>query len=422
MSNNSFMFQYLKEKINKGFPAPLHSDMLNNGSYIYIPKNSEQPYCSPDTNDLRPSQESAPNKVAMFFDGPFFPIRNGACYNIHNLMRTLGDTKEVDVHFMNCYRGWGEVDDYYNRNFSTTLIGPDDYYTETGLMDEIMRSQGIKIAHFFDTEVLINIAPRLKKLGIKIVLETQNIDHVLLERLRVSPDEVIKARAIQAGALRMADFNLFRSDIDMEWGLSLGANPTSAATYRGGICVDDFTFNIRKGMKNLVFLGHMFYQPNENALHAIIAKILPRLPDDYSLTVIGIAPPKLIETYKHVPNVTFLEGVDDLDKELKAYDVALAPLFEGSGTRLKLLDYLASGLPVIATSVAAEGLDAAIHSYLIIEDDISKYAALIESITSDPQELAIRAQKGREFVERVYDWPNCIDPFLDAYRTLTSTL
>jgi glycosyltransferase involved in cell wall biosynthesis len=421
MANDAFMFQYLQEKIDKGFPAPQFADLLRDGDFMYVPRGGERKYINPQRPVIHSSQSPAIYRVGMFFDGPFFPIRNGACYTIHNLMRALGDTPTIDVNFFNCYRGWDKMETYFQRNFSSTFLTPDDYFQDTGVLEHALLDQGIQIAHFFDTEVLTTIAPLFRKLGIKIVLETQNIDHILLERLNVPAHAITKARDIQTEALEVADFNLFRSEIDMEWGIKLGARPATAATYRGGIWADDFAFKTRKGAKKLVFLGHMFYQPNENALHAIISKILPKLSKDHTLTVIGITPPKIIDRYKNLPKVTFLKGVDDLDGALRSHDIALAPLLEGSGTRLKLLDYLASGLPVIATTLAAEGLDAKISEYMTIEDDLEMYASRVQEIASNMPHYQDRAQQGREFVEQKYNWPNCIQPFLDVYKLIMNS-
>ncbi|HUB94033.1 MAG TPA: glycosyltransferase family 4 protein [Verrucomicrobiae bacterium] len=421
MANDVFMFQYLQEKIDKGFPVPQFTHLIHEGEFMYVPRGGEQKYVNPQRSLIHSLQGPVTCRVGMFFDGPFFPIRNGACYTIHNLMRALGDTTAFGVNFFNCFRGWDKIEAYFQRNFSSTFLTPNDYFKDTGVLEQALVDQGIQIAHFFDTEVLTTIAPLLRKLGIKIVLETQNIDHVLLERLQVSTHEIAKARDIQIEALKIADFNLFRSDIDMEWGVKLGARPATTATYRGGIWANDFTFKTRKDAKKLVFLGHMFYQPNENALHAIIAEILPKLSKDYTLTVIGITPPKIIDQYKNLHNVIFLKGVDDLDGTLQSYDIALAPLLEGSGTRLKLLDYLASGLPVIATTLAAEGLDAEISDLMTIEDDLEMYANRILEIASNTSYYQSRAQQGRKFVEQKYNWPNCIQPFLDAYRVLMNS-
>jgi polysaccharide biosynthesis protein PslH len=145
---------------------------------------------------------------------------------------------------------------------------------------------------------------------------------------------------------------------------------------------------------------------------------LPGLDPAYTLTVIGMTPNNVLEKYKDDTRIIFREGVDDLSTELLSYDIALAPLREGSGTRLKLLDYLASGLPVISSVIGAEGLSTEIHSHITVEDDVRRYAQRIRDIAEDLQAFADRSQAGRAFIEREYDWTACIEPFLKGYRQL----
>jgi len=91
--------------VDKGFPAPKYPDLFKDGDYIHIPKNQKQSYLNPDRTVAQASPQTSKYRVAMFFDGPFFPIRNGACYTIYNLMRALGENPSVEIGFLNCYRG-----------------------------------------------------------------------------------------------------------------------------------------------------------------------------------------------------------------------------------------------------------------------------------------------------------------------------
>lgn len=108
--------------------------------------------------------------------------------------------------------------------------------------------------------------------------------------------------------------------------------------------------------------------------------------------------------------------MDDLSAELLKYDVAIAPLFEGSGTRLKILDFLASGLPVVSTTLGVEGLYEDIARCLVIEDDIDNYAAQINEIVGDLAKYERIALRGRAYVEQHYDWLNNLHPFLTIYE------
>ena len=406
----------LKEIVDKGFPEPHLVDMVKPGSYKFIDRSSSVLHEA--HVERNSSREYEGWRVGFYFDGQFLPVRNGASYTLYNLMRSLAASGKVDPTLVNCFRGWDDPEIYSYQEFRSVFIHPRDYYHQTDVIEESFRDCDLQAAQFYNSEILLNLSNRLKRMGSKILYEVQNIDHVLLQRLDASTNEVNTARTLQLEAFNEADHIFCRSEIDKKEAIALGASERKVSTYKGGINVRDFTFEPRiKSKGKLVYLGHMYYQPNENALDHLASEVMPSLDDNCTLTVIGNTHPVLLEKYED-PRITFLEGVDDLDAELLKHDIALAPIFEGSGTRLKVLDYLASGLPVIATSVSIEGLNPELGKFVTIEDDITMFATRIKSVMIDPTRFAYRSYIGRMFVEKEYDWPLCIGPFLQAYEKL----
>jgi len=396
--------EQLQEIISRGFGEPVYTGFVEPGSYQVA-----------ERSDLTDGPEVG---VGYCFDGSFLPVRNGACYTLYGLMNALADTRRVDPNLINCFRGWDNPADYQNQKFRTVFVHPEDYYGETGVVEQAFERRGLTAGQFYSSEGVLNLAPRLREIGMSILFDVQNTDYVLAERLGAPKEEIARARDAQVKALKLTDHTFCRSEIDREHAINLGADPSTVSVYKGGIDVRSFAFQARDAMrKRLVFLGHMYYQPNENALEYLARDVLPQLDDEYELTVIGIAPQKILDTYASA-RIKFKEGVDDLSGELLKHDVALAPLLEGSGTRLKVLDYLASGLPVISTNLGIEGLDPEIRKYVTIQDSLGGFAGHIEDIIAHPEDYATRSMQGRNFVERTYDWPTCVQPFIDAYRRL----
>ncbi len=406
------MFQYLTEIVKKGFPEPTFMNAISPGECLSVAAYSNS--ISQESLALLKSEDKT--NVGFFFDGPIYPIRNGACYTLTNLMRALGESGSVNPILINCYRGWDDFTEYYDKKFGSVFMTPKDFYEPTDMLTSVVVKSNMEMAQFYDTELLVNIGPRLKNMGVKLILEVQNINHVLLERLGAPQPDIARALEFERVAFRLADYVLCRSDVDMGLALEQGSDPARSAVYRGGIFVNDFEFQLRGTGSKLLFLGHMYYQPNENALRVMAEHILPNLDDSYTLTVIGITPPGVIEKYSS-DRILFRGGVDDLSGELLDYDIALAPLLEGSGTRLKVLDYLASGIPVIATSIAVEGLDPNIIQHLFVENDIEQYPMIIQRVgkSTVDDKCAIEA---RRYTAANYDWPVCIAPFLNTYDTL----
>jgi glycosyltransferase involved in cell wall biosynthesis len=80
-------------------------------------------------------------------------------------------------------------------------------------------------------------------------------------------------------------------------------------------------------------------------------------------------------------------------------------MLSGSGTNIKMLDYMAAGLPVITTPVGARGLDIENHNNAII-CDVSKFPEKIRELTNDKDLYARLSRNGRKLVVEKYDWEN----------------
>jgi glycosyltransferase involved in cell wall biosynthesis len=286
-------------------------------------------------------------------------------------------------------------------------------------MDYVLVFHNIRFLHIYNAEEVIELAPRLKNLGIKVIYEAINIDHVLYARLAADNADVSNMKLQQTEAMSLADYVLCRSEIDEHHILEMGISSEKVSVYRGAIDTNNITYQTRTELRHkLVFLGHMYYPPNENALKLLADKVLPKLREidsRYTITIIGIIAPSIRDEYLK-KGILFRGGVDDLSKELLDYDIALCPLFEGSGTRLKVLDFFSSGLPVISTTLGIEGLHPQIQDCVVIEDDINQYAQVIHQLAMNLSSYAKIAQKGREYVESYYDWHNNLEPFLNLYR------
>jgi hypothetical protein len=124
----------------------------------------------------------------------------------------------------------------------------------------------------------------------------------------------------------------------------------------------------------MVFIGNLFYEPNRRAVERIAVEILPAVRSERptaTAVVVGDIPRDL-RTLCLRAGIEVVGEVADPTPWLTQATLGLAPVSEGSGVRVKILQYLAAGLPVVATSVAAEGLT---FPAVFLEDD-SQAAAL----------------------------------------------
>jgi glycosyltransferase involved in cell wall biosynthesis len=159
------------------------------------------------------------------------------------------------------------------------------------------------------------------------------------------------------------------------------------------------------GRTVLFFMGKLDYPPNAEALRFLAERLLPELearqPGRFVALVTGTPVPA---TSPH-PNLRFAGLVPDLARYLARADLCLAPLFVGSGTRLKILDYLAAGRPVIATPIGIEGIHARPGVEAVI-DSADRFADHILRLADAPEEREQIARAGQAFVRAHFDWRN----------------
>lgn len=104
-------------------------------------------------------------------------------------------------------------------------------------------------------------------------------------------------------------------------------------------------------------------------------------------------------------NVLFTGVLTSRSKDvlLRAAHVAINPMVQGSGTNLKIIEYMAAGVPVVSTAIGARGLDLVHGEHLLVADE-STWSAALRDVAADPASAATRATAARALVERHYDW------------------
>ena len=162
-----------------------------------------------------------------------------------------------------------------------------------------------------------------------------------------------------------------------------------------------------EGEDVLLFVGS-FHPPNLEAVECLVGTLAPRLPDALFLIAGGAV--AAVEPSRLPTNVARLGRVSDEAKTLllRAADVALNPMFSGSGTNLKTLEYLAAGLPVVTTPAGARGLGLTSGRHAIV-CPVEDFPAEIARVLRDDGLRAMLGAQGRRLVEETYDWTTIAD-------------
>jgi glycosyltransferase involved in cell wall biosynthesis len=166
---------------------------------------------------------------------------------------------------------------------------------------------------------------------------------------------------------------------------------------------------------HLLFVGPTHVDANRDGIVWFLREVFPILRQTVPGAVVdvvgGKAPPDVAAFAS--PQVRIHGYVADLDPLLREASVAIVPLRVGGGTRLKILNSLAHGIPTVSTAVGAEGLDLEGGTDLLIGDDPETFASQIAKLVQDDELRKTVRVNGRRSVESRYSW-RALAPALEA--------
>jgi glycosyltransferase involved in cell wall biosynthesis len=175
--------------------------------------------------------------------------------------------------------------------------------------------------------------------------------------------------------------------------------------------------------REILFLGSLNYSANIDSLTHLVDDILPliRTPDA-ELIVVGSKPGPRVWALGHRRGfpIRIVGEVTEVAPHLDAARLLVVPLREGAGTRLKILEALAYGVPVVSTTIGCEGLGLQSGREIIIADAPTQFAHAIDRVLEDDALCERLALAGRSAVEARFDWTEIgetVDRILQAVAT-----
>ena len=173
------------------------------------------------------------------------------------------------------------------------------------------------------------------------------------------------------------------------------------------------------GGNALLFVGTMGYPPNADAvLHfhrAIMPRLRRRIPD-VELIVVGRHPPPAVRRLDQQPDVTVTGYVNDLIPWYQRSRITVVPLRAGGGTRLKILESMALGRPVVSTSLGCEGLEVSDCEHILVADNPAEFADAVIRLIEDEELYRRMISSARQRVETRYAWAEIARKLLAVYE------
>jgi sugar transferase (PEP-CTERM/EpsH1 system associated) len=161
--------------------------------------------------------------------------------------------------------------------------------------------------------------------------------------------------------------------------------------------------------RHLVFVGAMDYFPNSEAAVFFANHVWPRMRSSLGvaeLTIVGAHPGPQVRALSELSGVKVTGMVPDVRPYYRGALAAVVPLRTGAGTRLKILEAMAAGVPVISTPLGAEGLEVTDGENILLvnPDDTEGWIEHVANVAESPALSERLTAGGRQLVQTRYDW------------------
>ena len=164
-----------------------------------------------------------------------------------------------------------------------------------------------------------------------------------------------------------------------------------------------------------VFVALMSWQPNVDAAVWLGREVWPLVRADMPearLVLVGREPAAAVRDLA-APDIEVTGTVRDVRPYLSSARVALAPLRSGGGTRLKVLEALDAGRPLVSTSVGIDGLTDLVGRGVVVADEPAEFAKHVTELLRDPARAEAEGAAGARAVHECYSWDHVLRPWLD---------
>ena len=265
-------------------------------------------------------------------------------------------------------------------------------------------------------------------LNAAVVLVEHNVEYARLKAqiAELTEEQFRNLRAIEIDLCNRSDAVVCVSDNDRQRLLNDGVKQELLNTIPHGFDPEPYSLpaidSLRKqfGLPDdavlIAFHGTFSYPPNRDALQVFAEILLPQLSrsqHSFHVIAIGRNPP----AGSIHPNIHFTGSVDEVGPWLKACDLAVIPLREGGGTRMKIIDCFAAGLPVVSTSKGIEGIPVVNGREAFVCDEWLSMTSRIMDLAGSKKLRDQLASAGREFTSEM-DWKSLGKRYLEIYSAV----
>lgn len=386
-----------------------------------------------------------------------YPLREGEPIAISYLSRSLRARGcELDLLVLNTSKHYFEPDQLpSSHNFFRNIysVKVDNHITLPGAVKSLIRGESYILSRFdspafaaklkevlsgnsydvvqLETLYMAHYIPVIRQNSASlVVMRAHNVEHEIWERVALTTTNLFKKwylryqnkslRKFEISKLQEYDMLLAITERDLKVFKNLGFHHDAVVT-PVGIALNEYVPDFQCFQNNQLtvgFIGALDWMPNQNGIVWFLEKVWPKISERYPELEFHIAGKNTPEwLLKKAGNRVIVHGeVEDAKKFLNSHPVLVAPLFSGSGIKIKVLEGMALSRAVITTPVGAEGIPARSREHLLIARTAEEFIRQLEYCMEQPLMLREMGRKARQFIQVHFDSSTIAGKVYRAYE------
>jgi len=271
-------------------------------------------------------------------------------------------------------------------------------------------------------DIIVTISPWMGEFAAHIknipkILDNQNVEALLLngifkaeKRIKTKLAKYLDYQAMaryENRIIKFFDMMTVVSSGDKKNFVNNGFDDDFIKVVPNGVQISEKEFAYsQNGSSRLIFCGGMSYPPNVEGVNYFMTDIYPKIKKilpQLKVSFVGKLPhPDVVHWQSEHVEITGF--VDDVLPYYRKSAVSIVPLKTGSGTRLKILESMALGVPIVSTSLGSSGLSVKNNENIILADDPDSFAKGVLNLIKNPRLSYAISKNARKLVESRYDW------------------
>ena len=320
------------------------------------------------------------------------------------------------------------------KNIYKTLISTYPFLVVRNHVPEIIGAVREELAN--DNYDLIHaetfyMMPHLPKTNVPIILVEQTIEYLGYESYAKKAPffikpllqvDINKIKKWERHFWRSAQKLIVMSQADKDYIANEIGDENKIEVVANGVDSEWFNKKRRKPPEKptVLSVGTFNWLPNIEAVKFLVNRVWPLLKQqvkDVQLWIVGNAPTQEILNFqKKDSGIKVTGNIPDIRDAFKSAHVVAAPVFSGKGTRYKILEAMAAGTPVVATSIAVEGLGVEDGKHVILADTAALMSDKIARLLDSPEERSLLSRRAKKFVTQQYDWKYISSKLDEVYQ------